>query len=122
MIARGRFVPLSPPSHAPSQPPRTLLHRAACDGREVCDNVKRLDAQGRITFHLCDNWSVHEGLRCGVIVEQVDPAGFVLGFVDNPDLPALARYVRDGLSIGQVFSLVRGPRPVEFVVDLQDFD
>src|SRR6185437_14754465 len=68
-----------------------------------------------------NNWPVHEGFHCGVIVEQVDPAGFALGLVYNPDLPAQPRYVRDGLSIGQVFSLIRGPRPVELVVDLQDF-
>jgi len=48
-------------------------------------------------------------------------SGFALGLVYNPDLPAQAGYVRDGLSIGQVFSLIIGPRPVKLVVDLQDF-
>jgi class 3 adenylate cyclase len=76
------------------------LNWATRNGREVRDHVKCLDAQRRVTFHLRNDWPVNEILHCRVIVKEVDPAGFVLVLVYDPDLPAQAMYFRDGLSIG----------------------
>jgi hypothetical protein len=54
---------------------------AACS--EVRDHVKRLDAQRRVTFHLRNNWPVHAGLHRGVVVEQIDPAGFAFFIIQT---------------------------------------
>src|SRR5262245_58722646 len=85
----------------PSQTLRIGGKRTACDLSERIEDIELLYAHRANAWpflKLCDEWTRQKGVRGGRVGEEIDPARFVRGVVQQPDPPLQPGQVRDGLA------------------------